>query len=215
LHREIPAAQATEAKQGTSPIPHAQTKPEAKQVVAPLQQSQVKTFDATQCLNGYKYDDTGKAVECAPTSNASIPDDPVFSWVNRGTVGIVLTTLSKNAVRLKSSPGTKVKLDIEADSGVNFVLASEDATQPNGFDQSTITCGQNKVFRTTAECIVPQNPIFVVQDTRMAGTAVSALLSRGRNADKVSAQNKVTITVYQWECTGSCGLAGVPSFEGR
>lgn len=150
--------------------------------------------------------------DSSPTPNELYPrapqeaesHTPEYTWMRKGNMGVVLNTLETRLLRVSSSPDSRIKLEILSDSGVNFGLASADASVPQGFVPGSFTCGVNKVTRTALECNVPSNPVVVLIDDRRAGTALSALLSRGRNADKVSAQNRVSITLYEWQCVNWC-----------
>jgi hypothetical protein len=188
LHREIPIAQATEEKPAPAPTPR---------IVAKAKLSPIE--DATP------------TPEPAPTANEDSPrasyesfSTPSYTWVRKGNVGIVLNTLDRKSSVINLPEGTRVRFQIVADSGIAFGVASADAANPKGFDPSTLVCSTDKVFKTQVECAIPSNALLLIADDRRAFTAASALFSRGRNADKVVAQNKVSITMYQYECVTGC-----------
>jgi hypothetical protein len=124
--------------------------------------------------------------------------------MRRVSAGIVLNTLSKRANRLGIPAGQRIKLQVEADSGVSFAVASANPSSPEGFDPNTAVCVATKVFKTEVECEAPVNPVFVIVDGRGVLTAASAILSHGLTAKNAIAQNKVNISLYEWQCVTWC-----------
>ncbi|HZU33682.1 MAG TPA: hypothetical protein VFB79_21390 [Candidatus Angelobacter sp.] len=123
------------------------------------------------------------------------------TWVSHGTTGVALEAMHWRAMPFVAR-GTKVKVEIDSDSGVTVAVASLDSSQPNGIAPNSATCVARKIFHTSMECPLPSSPVLVLVDQRQVGSALSALLSRGRNADKIAAQNKVNITMYT--CDDHC-----------
>lgn len=99
---------------------------------------------------------------------------------------------------------TPVHVEIRSDSGVTFAIVTvEPGTQRVVLDGAA--CFTKNITSFNSECLLPKRPAFLaIKDSRGAGTALSTLFSRGRNADTLAAQNKVTIRVYRADCLENC-----------
>lgn len=99
---------------------------------------------------------------------------------------------------------TPVHVEIQSDSGVSFAIVTvEPGTQRVVLDSAA--CFTKNITSFNSECLLPKHPAFLaIKDSRGAGTALSTLFSRGRNADTLAAQNKVKIRVYRADCLENC-----------
>ena len=124
-------------------------------------------------------------------------------WVNLEQVRFseyLRSQARERGVRLK----TPVHVEIRSDSGVTFAIVTvEPGTQRVVLDGAA--CFTKNITSFNSECLLPKHPAFLaIKDSRGAGTALSTLFSRGRNADTLAAQNKVTIRVYRADCLENC-----------
>lgn len=124
-------------------------------------------------------------------------------WVNLEQVRFseyLRSQARERGVRLK----TPVHVEIQSDSGVTFAIVTvEPGTQRVMLDGAA--CFTKNITLFNSECLLPKHPAFLaIKDSRGAGTALSTLFSRGRNADTLAAQNKVTIKVYRADCLENC-----------
>jgi hypothetical protein len=124
-------------------------------------------------------------------------------WVNLEQVRFteyLRSQARERGVRLK----TPVHVEIRSGSGVTFAIVTvEPGSQRVVFDGAA--CFTKNITSFNSECLLPKHPAFLaIKDSRGAGTALSTLFSRGRNADTLAAQNKVTIRVYRADCLENC-----------
>lgn len=124
-------------------------------------------------------------------------------WVNLEQVRFseyLRSQAKERGIKLK----TPVHVEIRSDSGVTFAIVTvEPGTKRVVLDGAA--CFIKNITSFNSECMLPKHPAFLaIKDSRGAGTALSTLFSRGRNADTLAAQNKVTIRVYRADCLENC-----------
>jgi len=130
---------------------------------------------------------------------------PRYSYIKNDELGITVTTLHWQIITLNFNEGQDLKIEINADSGVNIMVASLDPSFKLGFDPATAGCDATHVFKYSVECILPVNPALIIQDSRSVGTVIAGLASKGGAAtDRMAAQNKVLVTLYTYECIATC-----------
>jgi hypothetical protein len=141
---------------------------------------------------------------------------PVFDWVNFKKESFVLDAgaiKSYGPLPPSNTSPSSVRFDVRSTSPVNIGLVDMDSAeqaQVVAVAEGTADCFQGKVLSSELTCpaLAVEHIRLMVYDTRQPVNAIQiagAYLGAKEPLKRATAENRVTLTFYAWQCVQHCG----------